>query len=379
MEGGDVLEEADREAGLLEQMPPPSHPESEKERLASWLRLLRRARVAIRRLHRNLRHPPREALVQMSRAARAPQDFFSAEKTFRYQACDNTGRDLKHKVSPPRPKTFNHEVGADVFEIVDSVGMRISILNAVCMGTTYDQALIARESETLGSPSSHACLRAFGHGGTRWSRGPKLVRCGRGTHSRGVISSTLAKNAVAIRPAALEAQELVGRVERRGATLQKMMLIVFKATHASGRESMDMMLSDCLNAANEMTRHGCFCHSWYFHIFRAVLPRWVAKMNVLMFVLHKHMLMDRLPSAYSHVTERRYVKRWCDETVANELAVLLCERPHPWLDPTKLETLSRIAEKHEQGGHGLQLSDGSRLIGFERDKNSLGETQSRTC
>ena len=48
-EGGDVLEEADREADLLEQLPLPCHPESEKERLASWLRLPRRARVAITR------------------------------------------------------------------------------------------------------------------------------------------------------------------------------------------------------------------------------------------------------------------------------------------------------------------------------------------
>ena len=56
------------------------------------------------------------------------------------------------KVSPPRPYTFNHEVEVDVFDIVDSVGMRFSILNAVCMGTTCDQAWIVRESENLGSP-----------------------------------------------------------------------------------------------------------------------------------------------------------------------------------------------------------------------------------
>ena len=36
-----------------------------------------------------------------------------------------------------------------MFEIVDSVGMRFSVLNAVCMGTTYDQAWIVRESEKL--------------------------------------------------------------------------------------------------------------------------------------------------------------------------------------------------------------------------------------
>ena len=54
-EGRDATEEAGREADLLEQMPLHRHPESEKERHASsWFRLLRRARVAIRRLHRNL-------------------------------------------------------------------------------------------------------------------------------------------------------------------------------------------------------------------------------------------------------------------------------------------------------------------------------------
>ena len=57
-QGKDGLEEGDREADLLEQMPLPGQPEAEKERLASWLRLNRRARVAIRRLHRNLRQLP---------------------------------------------------------------------------------------------------------------------------------------------------------------------------------------------------------------------------------------------------------------------------------------------------------------------------------
>ena len=89
-EGGDALEEADREADLLEQMPLLDHPESEKERLVSWLRLLRRARVAIRRLHRNLRHLPKEALVQVLRAARVPLNYMSAAKTFQCQGCDKT-------------------------------------------------------------------------------------------------------------------------------------------------------------------------------------------------------------------------------------------------------------------------------------------------
>ena len=83
---------------------------------------------------------------------------------------------------------------------------------------------------------------------------PELVRCDRGTHNRGVFGSTLP----VIRPAGLEAQEQIGRVERRDAMLKKMMSKVIMDTHASGKESIDMILSECLNAVNEMTRHGGF-------------------------------------------------------------------------------------------------------------------------
>ena len=235
-DGGDAREEADREADLLEQIPLPGHTESGKERLASWLRLPRRARVATRRLHRNFRHLPKEALVQMSRSARAAQDYINAAKTFRCQGCDNTRpRPQTHKVSPPRPSTFNHDVAVDVFEIVDTVGVRHSILNAVFMRTTYDQAWFVRESESLGSPSSPARPRAFAHGWTRWAGWPKLFRCDRGTHNRGVFGSTLTKNGVAIRPAGLEAPEQIGRVEQRGAMLKRMMSKVIRDTDASDR------------------------------------------------------------------------------------------------------------------------------------------------
>ena len=47
--------------------------------------------------------------------------------------------------------------------------------------------------------------------------------------------------------------------------LKKMMSKVTKDTHASGRESMDMILSECLKAVNEMTRHGGFAKKMMSH------------------------------------------------------------------------------------------------------------------
>ena len=143
-----------------------------------------------------------------------------------------------------------------MFEIVGSIGMRFSILIVVCMESTYDQAWIVESPS--GSPSSHACLRVFVHGWTRWTGWPKLVRCDRGKHNRGVIGSTPAKNGVAIRLAGLEVPEQIGRVERRGAMLKKVMSKVIKDTHASGRESMDIILRRMLE------RHQRDDPSWRF-------------------------------------------------------------------------------------------------------------------
>ena len=68
------------------------------------------------------------------------------------------------------------------------------------------------------------------------------------------------------------------------------------------------------------------------------------------------MSKDQEPAVYSHVTEQRHVKRSYDGTLASDLDVVLCERPLLWLDPTKSEKLSRIAEKHVQVKHGMQWS-----------------------
>ena len=77
--------------------------------------------------------------------------------------------------------------------------MRFSILNAVCMGTTFDEAWIVRESETLGSlrhhvrVCEHSCMA--GHVGLV---GLGVFAVNRGTHKRGIFSSILRKDVVMI-------------------------------------------------------------------------------------------------------------------------------------------------------------------------------------
>ena len=228
------------------------------------------------------------------------------------------------------------------------------------METAYHQACIVRESENFVSPSSRACLQAFVHGWTRWACWPKLVR---GIHNRGVFDSTLAKKGAAIRLAGLEAPKQIGRVERPGAMLKKMMSKVIKDTHASGTESMDMIFSGFLNAANEMARHGGFAPAqWVL----SRLPRKPAAMGD-----EDESLDVGALQAYRAKAREAFVRWDCGERVRR--AALQKAAPVVGGDIVSYSREARAGE------HGMQWSVGSRLTGFEKDRDSIRETQPRTC
>ena len=61
----DDADAVDLEKEMLDELPLPGNPKSERDRKRTWLQLPRRVRIAIRRLHRNFRHMPKPALVAM--------------------------------------------------------------------------------------------------------------------------------------------------------------------------------------------------------------------------------------------------------------------------------------------------------------------------
>ena len=152
----------DDEQDLLDRIPLPGNPVTEQQRKMKWLSLPQRARIAVRRPHRNFRHLPKNALVQLLRAARVPKEFIEAAKVHRCDVCVSTKppTPLK-KVAPPKPYVFNHEVGVDVVEVKDAAGTFYDILNIVDYGTTMQQAGIVRVGDNNGVPSSANCLDFF--------------------------------------------------------------------------------------------------------------------------------------------------------------------------------------------------------------------------
>ena len=114
----DPADQHDDEQDLLEKIPLPGNPENEQKRKKLWLSLPRTARIIIRRLHRNFRHLPKNALVQMLRAAKVPKELIDAAKTHRCDVCEATKPPARsNKVARPKPYILNHEIGIDVLEI----------------------------------------------------------------------------------------------------------------------------------------------------------------------------------------------------------------------------------------------------------------------
>ena len=91
-----------------------------------------------------------------------------------------------------------------MFEIADSIGMRFSILNAVCTGTTYDQAWIVRVPRIpvvmCMCSSIRARVDALG-----WLASTCSLR--RRNTQQGCLGLDFTKNGVSIRLAGLEAPE----------------------------------------------------------------------------------------------------------------------------------------------------------------------------
>ena len=98
-----------------------------------------------------------------------------------------------------------------------------------------------------------------------------------------------------------------------------------------------------------------------------------------MSVLHKHMLMDQQPSVFSLVNRekaREALVRWDSGERVKRAAL---RKAAPVVGSYLVRDIVSYCTELRAGEHGLQKSVGSGLNGFEKDKNSLGETQLRAC
>ena len=110
---------------MLEEMPLPGRSKDEAFRKKEWLKLPRAARAAIRRLHNQFGHKPKEPLIAILKASKCPEEYIRAAKYFRCPDCEKTSKlpNQTNKVSMPQPYIFNNVLGVDVLYLVGCEGL----------------------------------------------------------------------------------------------------------------------------------------------------------------------------------------------------------------------------------------------------------------
>ena len=190
-------------------------PQDEAERRRQWRKLPARVRIAVRRLHRQFGHVPRQAMIHLLRAARVCSEFIDAVKLHRCLTCEETSHKRPtHKTALPRNYSFNHSLGIDVFEVVDMSGSKFQVLNMVDLGATFQLCEVVRSGG--GQPSSSECLKALQKRWFSWCGRPVNLMCDREVHYLGVLAKYMDEHGIQVHHSPLEAPENIGRVERHG-------------------------------------------------------------------------------------------------------------------------------------------------------------------
>ena len=243
----------EQEEEMLESIPLPNMPKDEKERREAWLKLPRKARLAVRKLHRQFGHCPPRTLVEILRASGAKPEYVQAARTMRCDGCDaHKQKAQTSKSALPRSYGFNISLGIDIFEVKDSNGQRYSVLNLVCLGTTFQQAILVREGG--GQLPSSQCYELFETHWAQWAGYPKEVISDRGLHNRGSFAKSLSARGIQVINVGVEAPEQIGRVERHGGILKSMVLKVASDLGVSGIEEMKAVVAQCVRQKNSMSR-----------------------------------------------------------------------------------------------------------------------------
>jgi hypothetical protein len=254
------VEELISEETLIDEVEIPGLPQDEVERRRQWKKLPARVRIAVRRLHRQFGHVPKQTMIHLLRAARVRSEFIDAVKLHRCTTCEETSRKKPtHKTALPHNYSFNHSLGIDVFEVMDVSGSKFQVLNMVDLGTTFQLCEVVRTGP--GQPSSSERLKALQKRWFSWSGHPVNLMCDRGLHNRGVMSKYMDDHGIQVHHSPLEAPENLGRVERHGAIAKALFRKVSKETQPLGREQVESVLQEVLMVKNNASRVGGFSPS----------------------------------------------------------------------------------------------------------------------
>ncbi len=361
-----------REQDLLDSVPLPGVPVQEADRRKRWLKIPRKARAAIRKMHRDWGHLPRGVLKVILKAAKAPKEYIDAAEYLRCEDSISTAKPSQtSKTAPPKPYVFNNEIGVDVLDLHDYEGKCHLFLNIVDQGTNFQMVVWLREG--AGQPKSRECAEAFMERWVSWAGWPKNLVCDRGLHNRGRFSRMLGAHGICPRNIGLESPEQLGRTERHGDIWKMNAKRVIRHRKVRGSAEMRMLACENNSVMNENIRKGGFSPAqWVL----GKNPRDVGSIFDEDEHAHLGVVSERIDpeSAFQRKIELRLAckKAFAENDCSKRIASNILRKAAPI--PMDYSVGDLVSFKRKQGARTQDelWSTPTRLIGFDGEKIAWG-------
>ena len=369
-------EEVEKAAGkdqeFLDSIPIPGVPEQEANRRRQWLKIPRKARAAIRKMHAEWGHMPNSVLKNVLKIGKADADMIRACDFLRCEHCEMAKDNPQtNKVGPPHNYVFNHECGVDVFDLHDYEGKPHQFLNIVCMGTNFQIVVYLRAGK--GTPKSGLCMEAFQTAWTSWAGWPKEVTTDRGLHNRGLFARKLGVMGVSIKNIGLESPEQLGRVERHGGIWKGCGKRVVSSQRITGTEQMRLLATELNPILNDGMKKGGFAPSQW------VLGRYPNRPGTLYdedTALDLGIVSDQVDPNAAFALQNRIRtacrKAFAEHDCSRRVKASILRKSAPLQKEYAVGDL--ISFKRKQGAHtpDQMWSTPTRIIGFDGPKVAWG-------
>lgn len=310
------------------------------------------------------------SLLQMLRATHAPQEYMDAPRSYPCDSCAIVRKmPLGHNVSPPRLYECNHSVGVDVLELRDRTGSFYDVLNCFDHGAMFNQAWVVSVGDTTGTPPlvlQAVCRRVARMGPTGRVVQTHCLRprCPRPRHLRVRRGRERLSNHTG-RPQVSSAD--MSRREMPRPVFTKMAQKVVPETAAIGKSHMCMVLTETLNAVNEMSRLGGFVPC-YRTLRRS--PRHPASLADEDAQAHVGAIQGNVDGPAEFVIQASYKQQareaYTGFDVGHRIARATLRKAAPVLGKYEVGDIVSFCRRPRNGVRGIFWIIGCRIVGFER-------------
>ncbi|CAK0904737.1 unnamed protein product [Prorocentrum cordatum] len=237
--------------------------DASRERKRRWELLPRAVKRAIERVHVNLGHPSRPALLRALRLGKAMALALKAARLFVCESCRRVQRpSIPLPSQLPRVDEFNVLLAMDCFENVDSAGNNWEFMGIMCMGTNFH--VVCLLEDTHKNPKASEVRKFYELCWVSWAGQPEeAIMVDRAQSFLGEFADYLEQEGVRLDSAALASPWHIGKMERHDGIWISMLTRVVHDTQVAGLEEMRTAVTECNRAKNTLAwRAGFSPYLW---------------------------------------------------------------------------------------------------------------------